>query len=93
MRPRHALPIALLGVALAGCAAAPVAYRSGTEIPEGPGMFSGAEGAFVFRSGARAASSEYEEFIRWKRSRDAEERREFEQWRQWRAEKARQPER
>jgi hypothetical protein len=66
MRPRHALPIALLGVALAGCSAVPVAYRSGTEIPEGPGMFSGAEGAFVFRSGARAASSEYEEFIRWR---------------------------
>lgn len=72
MRPRHALPLALLGVALAGCAAAPVEYRSAREIPPGPGMFSGPEGAFVFRSGASAPSSEYDEFIRWKRSRQPE---------------------
>jgi hypothetical protein len=79
MRPRLALPLALLGVALAGCTAAPAEYRSAREIPPGPGMFSGPEGAFVFRSGASAPSSEYEDFIRWKRSADAEEQREFEQ--------------
>lgn len=50
MSLRQALCLALLGAALAGCAAAPFEYHSQREIPEGPGMFSGEEGAFVFRS-------------------------------------------
>ena len=50
MSARLALCCALLGAVLAGCAAAPFEYRSQREIPEGPGMFSGEEGAFVFRS-------------------------------------------
>ncbi len=49
MSLRQALCLALLGAALAGCAAAPFGYHSQREIPEGPGMFSGEEGAFVFR--------------------------------------------
>jgi len=36
MGARQALALALLGAALAGCAAAPFEYRSQLEIPEGP---------------------------------------------------------
>ena len=37
------LPIVLV----AGCAAEPVAYHSGNEIPSGPGMLTGDKGAVV----------------------------------------------
>lgn len=61
----------LAAAALTGCGAAPFAYHSQREIPAGPGMFSGEDGAFVFRApGAAPAPS-------------ADERREFEEWREW----------
>ncbi len=49
---RPALYVALLAATLAGCASQPLEYRSQLEIPEGPGMFSGEDGAFVFRTRA-----------------------------------------
>jgi hypothetical protein len=58
MRIRQALRIAALGAALAGCAGAPFEYRSQLEIPEGPGLFSGEEGALVFRPRQAARSAE-----------------------------------
>lgn len=33
---------------LAGCGAVPIDYHPGTEIPPGPGMFTGERGALVF---------------------------------------------
>lgn len=57
MRVRQPLCIAALAAALAGCAAAPSEYRSQLEILEGPGMFSGEEGAFVFRTRPAARSA------------------------------------
>jgi hypothetical protein len=39
--------LALLIVLSAGCAAEPVAYHSGNEIPSGPGMLTGEKGAVV----------------------------------------------
>ncbi|MGQ0545116.1 MAG: hypothetical protein ACT4P3_07260 [Betaproteobacteria bacterium] len=49
----RAVPIALLAAALGGCGAAPLEYRAAQDLPEGPGMFSGAAGAFVFRAGPK----------------------------------------
>ena len=40
-------PLALLIVLCAGCAAEPVAYHSGNDIPSGPGMLTGEKGAVV----------------------------------------------
>jgi len=40
---------ALLALALAGCGATPFEYHPGTEIPRGPGLLSGDDGAFVWR--------------------------------------------
>lgn len=46
------LALVILAGALAGCGAAkPVPYHSAQEIPQGPGMFSGEDGAFIFRVG------------------------------------------
>lgn len=60
MRIRQSLYIAALAAALAGCAAAPFEYRSSLEIPEGPGLFSGEDGAFVLRppQAGRSASGD-----------------------------------
>jgi hypothetical protein len=60
---------ALLIVLLAGCAAQPVPYHSGNEIPQGPGLLSGTQGEFVMRWEASAAP------------RDAAEEREYQEWR------------
>ena len=69
----------LAAAALAGCAGAPFAYHSQREIPRGPGMLSGEEGAFVFRTpGAAAAPS-------------ADELREFAEWREWKRRNAQPP--
>ncbi len=81
---------ALAAAALAGCAAAPFDYHSQREIPKGPGMFSGEEGVFAFRSRDTARASDYEEFERWKGSAERPEQREFEDWREWREWKKRQ---
>jgi hypothetical protein len=62
-----------------GCGGAPFAYHSQREIPRGPGMFSGEEGAFVFRA-PRAAPAP-----------SADELREFEEWRQWKRRNAESP--
>ena len=41
----------LLALALGGCAGAtPFEYRAADEIPEGPGIFSGRDGAFTLRA-------------------------------------------
>lgn len=37
-------------VLCAGCAAEPVAYHSGNEIPDGPGMLTGEKGAVVLNA-------------------------------------------
>jgi hypothetical protein len=51
----------LMGFALlAGCSAQPVPYRSGNEIPGGPGLLSGAEGAFVL------SAEDYREYQEWR---------------------------
>jgi len=34
----------------AGCAAEPVPYHSGNEIPRGPGLLTGAQGEFVLNA-------------------------------------------
>ena len=46
--------------ALAGCAAEPVPYHSGNEIPRGPGLLSGTEGAFVLNA------DDYREYQQWR---------------------------
>jgi hypothetical protein len=42
--------LALIAVLAAGCAAEPVAYHSGNEIPAGPGMLTGEKGAVVLNA-------------------------------------------
>ena len=48
---RRALLISLLAMGLAGCGGVPFAYRPHAEIPDGPGLLSGAKGGVIFRSG------------------------------------------
>jgi hypothetical protein len=50
----------LLCLLLAGCGAQPVPYHSGNEIPNGPGLLSGAEGAFVL------SAEDYREYQEWR---------------------------
>jgi hypothetical protein len=50
--------------ALAGCAAEPVPYHPGTEIPRGPGLLTGAPGEFTL------SADEWRRFQEWKQ-RDA----------------------
>jgi len=59
---------------LAGCAAEPVPYHSQNEISRGPGLLTGAEGAFVFRTGDAAPRESAA-------PRNAEEEREYQEWR------------
>ena len=83
-----ALGLLALAAALGGCGAAPFDYHAADDIKQGPGLFTGSEGAFVFRPGQAkpaAASSEAEEFERWKGSAEGSaEYREFQDWREWR---------
>jgi hypothetical protein len=51
---------ALLCLLVAGCAAQPVPYHSGNEIPPGPGLLSGADGAFVL------SAEDYREYQEWR---------------------------
>jgi hypothetical protein len=52
---------ALLLVALiTGCAAEPVAYHSGNEIPKGPGLLTGATGEFLL------SADEWRRYQEWK---------------------------
>jgi len=55
---------------LAGCAAEPVPYHSGNEIPRGPGLLSGERGEFSLRMGSSAAP------------RDASEEKDYQEWRE-----------
>lgn len=57
--------------ALGACAAEPFEYRAQTEIPEGPGLLTGAAGAFSLRSPEALPP------------RDSDEYREFQEWREW----------
>ena len=68
-------PILLACVMVAGCAAEPVAYHSGNEIPQGPGLLTGAEGAFVLRAGEDKPRESAA-------PRNADEEREYREWRE-----------
>ncbi len=59
---RRALLVSLL---LAGCAAEPVPYHSGNEIPRGPGLLTGPTGEFVL------SADEYRRYQEWKRQQDS----------------------
>ena len=67
----RALLAAAGAVILGGCAAAPFEYRAQNDIPEGPGMLSGAAGAFSLRPAESLPP------------RDSDEYREFQEWREW----------
>jgi len=57
----------ILYAALAGCAAEPVPYHSGNEIPRGPGLLTGAQGEFVLNA------DDYREYQEWRaRKREQE---------------------
>lgn len=61
--------VAALALALSGCAATPTEYRSSTEIPEGPGLFTGAAGSFSLKSDEPVApqnEAEWQEFREWR---------------------------
>ena len=91
--------LALLSAALAGCSATPFQYRPVTEIPDGPGMLTGKEGAFVMNTDrhdeARSVASPppasdqdeflaFQAFRRWRETnRDSREYREFREWQAW----------
>jgi hypothetical protein len=49
-------------VFMAGCASEPVPYHSGNEIPRGPGLLTGAEGAFVLNA------EDYRKYQDWRKS-------------------------
>ena len=52
---------ALLAIVfLGGCGAQPVAYHSGTEIPQGPGLLTGPSGEFVL------SADEWRRYQEWK---------------------------
>ena len=68
--------------ALAGCGGQPAPYHSGNEIPQGPGLLTGAEGAWVVRPGRIEPTQSAA-------PRTAEEEREFQEWRKQRQEKGR----
>jgi hypothetical protein len=94
----------LLAALLAGCGATPFEYHPASEIPQGPGMFSGEEGAFIISSDKKPATAasparapsdeefrEFQEYRRWKATaRDSAEYQEFLEWREWKAFRARQ---
>jgi hypothetical protein len=67
MRDAVLVAIALL----AGCAAEPVPYHSGNEIPRGPGLLTGAQGEFVLNTSSISAAP-----------RNEAEEREYQEWRE-----------
>jgi Ni/Co efflux regulator RcnB len=97
MRMEKLLLLVLLAGFLAGCGARHFEYRPASEIPEGPGMFSGKDGEFVLYSDKKEARPaamrapedaqefrDFQEFKRWKDTdRDSAEYREFQEWREW----------
>ena len=100
MITRKTLFASLLTVAMVvGCGGKHFDYRSGKDIPEGPGLFSGDEGGFTFSTNKKAETSasacpslspeEYREFQAFRRWQDAArntvEYREFQDWQAWKA--------
>lgn len=86
MDTRRLALIALVGVAgaLAGCGTAkPVPYHSAQEIPQGPGMLSGDEGAFVFRVGGSAPAKSMSPAINTPPSGSREEFEAFREYQKW----------
>lgn len=67
---RHLLLAAC--TALAGCAAEPVPYHSGNEIPQGAGLLSGEKGEFVLRFDSNKAAPQ-----------NAAEEKDYQEWREW----------
>lgn len=88
----------IFSAVIAGCGAAPFEYHPGTEIPRGPGLFSGEGGALVLRVDparaqppSSAPSDERDEFQRQKNAGErSPEYQEFQEWREWREWKRRQ---
>jgi hypothetical protein len=68
--------VAALALALSGCAATPAEYRDSTEIPAGPGLFTGAAGAFSLKPDEPVAP------------RNEAEWQEFREWRAWKRQQA-----
>jgi len=73
----HPLTAALAACAvLSACGGQPAPYHSGNEIPQGPGLLTGKEGAWVVRPGRIEPTSS-------DAPRNADEEREFREWREW----------
>ncbi len=102
MMTRKAVMASLLTLMfVAGCSGKAFEYHSQNDIPRGPGMFSGEDGAFTLYSDAqgkpnaeKSASEnemrdfkEFQEFRRWKESsgKDSPEYRESLDWQEWKA--------
>ena len=68
--------------ALTACAAQPTPYHSQNEIPLGPGLLSGAEGAFVLRVGSAAPGGSPRP-VDSAAPQNAAEEREYQEWREW----------
>jgi hypothetical protein len=68
--------------ALTACAAQPTPYHSQNEIPRGPGLLSGAEGAFVLRVGSSVPGDPAPPGDS-AAPRNAAEEREYQEWREW----------
>lgn len=83
-----AMSLALLSVAVAGCSARHVEYRSPAEIPDGPGMFSGKEDEFILYSDKRKQVRAEEAAANPARGEiapeDYREFREFQDFKRWR---------
>jgi hypothetical protein len=90
----------LLAATVAGCAGTPFRYQAQTEIPEGPGLFTGERGALQLAGGgqpqapARADGgasigerfSEFELYLEYRRAKSERSAayREFLEWIEWR---------
>ena len=57
--------LSILCVGLGACAAEPVPYHSGTEIPRGPGLLTGPSGEFVL------SADEWRRYQEWKKQEAA----------------------
>jgi hypothetical protein len=90
--------VVLAATVLPACSVTPTAYRSGTEIPEGPGIFTGPAGVLrVGPSSALPADAqsptatdrelflEFEAFREFRRAREqrSPDYLEFLEWREW----------
>lgn len=85
-----ALPCVVLAVALVGCMAKRFEYHSATEIPKGPGMLTGKEGAVVLypdkNTDASSAPAHEEAGVSESVTADAavdREFREFQEFKRW----------